>query len=308
MNQQTQTLPAEYVPVLQMTQKESAIRQGITSLKKKILVSAGEEFQSWDEEKQERFLEGVIMAIAKDEKLTPCFESPEGKLSIIEAVEKTVSTGLKINGIHAYLVPQKRSVIKNGKKEWITEARFSIKADGYYALLCGGKKPIFKDMKWGIVREGDDCIVKNGKVEYSPKITAKLEKVIGCFVEAEKINGCKDAKFFQLEQIHKWRDCSYAYQNAIKNKDNDTPWILWHDEMCEQSSIRHFSDRYERAHELLASALYDDDREPVEEKTTVDIIDETLDKSEQDIPDIERKAPVEKKETWKGSEEEKELF
>lgn len=127
MNQQDQNLPAEYIPVVSMIQKEDSIRKGVESLKEKILVSAGEEFLSWSEEKQNQFLERTIITIAKDPKLADCFTSPEGKLSIIEAIEKTVSTGLLIGGKHAYLVPQPKKtnrVDQKGNPIWVTEIRF----------------------------------------------------------------------------------------------------------------------------------------------------------------------------------------
>lgn len=309
MNQQTQNLPAEYVPVMQMTQKESSIRQGITTLKEKILVTAGEEFQSWPVEKQDQFFERTIIAIAKDEKLNPCFESPEGKLSLIEAVEKTVSTALEIGGKHAYLVPQKKSVIKNGKKEWITEARFSIRDRGYYALLCGGKRPIFQDLRWGAVRAKQvelglvEINEGTGEVKAMEYLGDDAGEIKGCWVQAIKLNGQKEAKYFHVSKINEWRNSSPAYKYAIKNNQKDTPWIEWYEEMALQSSIRHFCSRYEEARELLSSALYDDDKTEQEERSPVDIIDETLEKPEsKEEPGNSKPIPDE------TEPEEKELF
>lgn len=278
MNQQNKTLPAEYVPVVNMIQKEESIRRGINSLKEKILVSAGDEFQSWPDEKQNQFLERTVVCIAKDEKLADCFKSPEGKLSIIGAVEKAVSTGLQIGGKHAYLVPQPK---KTARGEWIKEVRFSIRDRGYYALLCGGKKPIFKDLSWGIIRTGDDCRISKatGEVIHNVAITGKIQEYIGCWVRAEKLSGKFEADFFPKEKIEQWRNSSKAYQDAITKKYTDTPWLQWPEEMALQSSIRHFCERYEEARELLASALYDDETEK-QEKTSVENIDDALRKTE----------------------------
>lgn len=304
MNQQTQNLPAEYVPVVNMIKKEESIRNGINSLKEKILVSAGEEFESWKKEKQDQFFERTIIAIAKDEKLIPCFQSTEGKLSIIEAVEKAVSTGLQIGGKHAYLVPQPKNTNRKdskGKDIWITEVRFSIRDRGYFALLCGGKKPIFLDLRWNAVYEKDDCSVDagTGEVNHKESITDDKGKFLGCWVQATKINGQKEAKFFNITKINQWRNSSKAYQSAIQKK-YESPWVQWPEEMALQASIRHFCERYEEARELLASAIYDDDSEESKNKTTVDNIDDALNKTE---PDFSRKMEK-KKEAEKNKEPE----
>lgn len=317
MKQENQNLPAEYVPVVNMVKKEESIRKGINSLKKKILVSAGEEFESWKEEKQNQFFERTIIAIAKDEKLIPCFQSPEGKLSIIEAVEKAVSTGLQIGGKHAYLVPQPKKTNRkdeNGKDLWITEVRFSIRDRGYFALLCGGKKPIFLDLRWGQVYEKDECSINkgNGQVEHNVCIAEDKGKFIGAWVQAKKMNGQLEVEFYSKSKIDQWRDSSKAYQSALKCK-NDTPWLQWDEEMGLGAAIRHFCSRYEEARELLTSAIYDDDSEEPEDKSTVENINEALNKTEPDLfsDEIGKKSEDEKvkqPEKKKTPEEELDIF
>lgn len=271
-----------------MVQKEDSIRKGILALKQKILISAGEEFLSWPDEKQNKFFERTILAIAKDEKLASCFESAEGKLSMIAAVEKSVSTGLFIGGVHAYLVPQpKKSRRKDqkGADVWITEVRFSIRDRGYYALLCGGKRPIFKDLRWGQVYEEEvkagnvQVDTGTGEVIHKQFIDAKKGLLIGCWVQALKFTGQKEAQFYHIEKINQWRDSSSAYQYAIKNKYKDTPWLSWPDEMALESCIRHFCDKYETAREMIASAIYDEESQEkpqAPEKTSVEKIEAAL--------------------------------
>lgn len=298
MQQQNQNLPVEYESIINMVQKENSIKQGLTALKNKILVSAGEEFLSWPKEKQENFFERTVIAIAKDENLKKCFESTEGKLSIIEAIEKSISTALTIGGQHAYLVPQGRTVKKNGQDYFVTEVRFSIRDRGYHALLCGGKKPIFKDLKWEIIRKGDQCRVDNEGLYYSANITDKICRVIGCAVEATKFDGTKHAKYFPIDKINQWRDSSRAYKDAVK-KGYDTPWITWPEEMALQASIRHFCEHYEQARELLASAIYNEEEIETEQKSPVEKIDQALIESKE-----ERKKKLDEK--LKQSETDKE--
>lgn len=302
--QEDTKLPTEYVPVINMIQKEESIRKGITALKSKILVSAGEEFQSWPEEKQNQFFERTIMTIAKDDKLIECFMSPEGKLSLIEAVEKSVSTGLQIGGKHAYLVPQGRKTNRkgpDGKDLWVKEVRFSIRDRGYYALLVGGKRPIFQDLRWGQVYEKDDCTINKGtgEVTHNISISDDKGKFLGVWVQAKKTNGQLEVEFYSKSKIDQWRNCSKAYQSATKNKQ-DSPWIEWPDEMALQAAIRHFCERYEEARELLASAIYDDETEEKKTGSVIDDINESLEKEEPDF--TEDPKPEAKKENKEKSE------
>jgi recombinational DNA repair protein RecT len=274
-----QKIPNEYLPVVQMIRKEDSIRNGVNALKAKILVSAGDEFLSWDREKQDQFFERTVLAIAKDEKLAACFDSTEGKLSIIEAVEKAVSTGLQIGGVHAYLVPQGRNVKRrdaSGKEisVYVVEIRFSIRDRGYYALLCGGKKPIFADLRWGQVYEKDNCTIDKGtgNVNHAVSICDDKGKFLGCWVQCTKINNQKEVEFYSVSKINQWASSS-------KNKEDFNIWKKWFDEMALQASIRHFCERYEKARELIASALYNDEGEP-EIKTTIESIDEALTEKE----------------------------
>jgi recombinational DNA repair protein RecT len=266
-----------------MTKKEESIRSGVQSLKSKIMTSAGEEFLSWPKEKQNQFIERGVLEIAKDEKLAPCFESTEGKLSIIKAFESMVSTCLIIGGKHAYLVPQNRKSKRKdekGKEIWITEIRFSIKDVGYYALLCGGKRPIFKDLRWNQVykNESSNVIIDSGTGEVKhPEFLGEDKGVlIGCWVQCIKMNGQKEAKFYPMKKINEWRDNSDAFQYALKNNYKDTPWLSWPDEMAVESCIRHFCDKYEKARELLASAIYDEDYKDEPEKSPIEKIEAAL--------------------------------
>lgn len=314
MQQQNKNLPVEYESIINMVQKESSIKQGLTALKSKILVSAGEEFLSWPKEKQENFFERTVIAIAKDENLKKCFESTEGKLSIIEAIEKSISTALTIGGQHAYLVPQGRTVNKNGQDYFVTEVRFSIRDRGYHALLCGGKRPIFKDLRWGKVykKEVESGLVKintgTGEVEHNQYLLEDAGDLVGVWVQAIKMNGQKEVQYFLMKKINQWRDSSRAYKDAVK-KGYDTIWTTWPEEMALQASIRHFCERYEQARELLASAIYDDEEIETEQKSPVEKIDQALIESKEErkkkLDEELKQAEIDKKKANAEPEESK---
>lgn len=302
MDNNNQNLPVEYENILAMTQKESSVRKGILAMKQKIYTYAGEEFNSWTEEKKDNFLEKTIITIAKDKKLENCFNSPEGKLSIIDVIEKSVSTGLEIGGKHAYLIPQNRYIkVKNQKDKKVTEIRFSIRDVGYYALLCGGKRPIFLDLRWNTVYEKDECTVDSGTgIVNHKKCLTDRGKIIGCWVQCKKINGQLEVDFFPKEKIDQWMKSS-------KTEYEDRPWEKWYDEMAIQASIRHFCSKYAEARELIASAIYDDiNGDPdTEEKSSVENIDEALNKTTE--KEEEKKEPVKAEKKPEKKDEGKEL-
>lgn len=238
----------------------------------KIFVFSPPEIQNWNDEKKEQFIRKTMMNIAHDEKLAPCFNSNEGKLSIMSAVTKCCSTGLEIGGKHAYLIPQ-----KNGN---IIEARFSIKASGYFALLCGGDRPIFSDLRWSLVYEKDTCEPNcgTGEIQHIPFIGEDRGKLVGCWVQIVKKNGQKELKYFPVKKIKQWQQYS-------KNKRDDSPWKNWDEEMAEQACIRHACDKYEQARDLLVSAIYDNDSEIIEpeNKSGFDKINEMIEEDEENF-------------------------
>ena len=278
-----ENLPVEYEVITSIAQKEKSLTSGIMQIRDKIMMSACEEVLSWKPEKQDLFLQKIAIAIAKDENLKPCFESGEGKLSIVQAIHRSVATGLEIGGIHAYLVPQGRKIRRKTDKGIIDvkviEARYSIRDRGYHALLCGGKKPIFSELRWGMVYEKDDCKVNggSGEVSHIVGIGEDRGKFLGCWVQCEKISGQKEAVFFHKSKIDQWKKMS---------KYPEYTWDKWPEEMALQACIRHFCDRYEQARELLASAIYDEQVEtatkPIDEKLD-SILDEKLEQPEPEM-------------------------
>lgn len=263
----------QYENVLQTVQKEDSLISAFTEMKDKLFIFSPDSIQNWEDDKKDMFIRKTMMKIAHDEKLAPCFESGEGKISLIDAVTKCCSTGLEIDGKHAYLIPQGKKIKQNGSDIWVTEARFSIKASGYFALLCGGDKPIFDDLRWALVYEKDDCKIKagTGEIDHDISVTSDRGEVIGCWVQITKKTGQKEAIFYPMKKVMQW---------AAKSKSN--VWKEWKDEMTEQACIRHACDKYEQARDLLTASWYNESPEEKQEvSTTTDIIDEALKEHEE---------------------------
>jgi len=251
--------------ILALVQKESDLIEAFIPITDKLFLFAPEDIQSWEKDKKEAFLRKTMAKIAHDEKLAECFTTPQGKMSIMEAVQKSCSTGLEIGGKHAYLVPQN----VNGN----LTARYSIKAAGYLALLAGGSRPIFADLRWGLVYEKDECKIDQGtgEVTHQVSITSDRGAFIGCWVQIIKKNGQKECPFFPIVKINQWKAKS----------PSGNVWKSWPDEMAEQACIRHACDKYEQARDLLAASIYDDEAiEP--EKTTTEELNDTLTEDDPD--------------------------
>ena len=260
----------QYENVLNVVQKEESLTNAFIEMKDKLFVFSPENIQNWTDEKKDMFIRKTMMKISHDENLSKCFESGEGKLSLIDAVTKSCATGLEIGGKHAYLIPQGRKIKKNGADVWITEARFSIKASGYYALLCGGDQPIFEDLRWSLVYEKDSCSIEQGtgEVEHKISVTEDRGEILGCWVQIVKKNGQKEAVYFPVKKIKQWASSS-------KSTGDNSVWRKWFDEMAEQACIRHACSKYEQARDLLIASIYGD-KEEAANKNNTELIDEII--------------------------------
>lgn len=270
---------AVYEGVFEVVQKEKNLIETFTApeIIEKLYVFSPPEIQNWNEEKKEQFVKKTMMTIAHDEKLKPCFETNEGKLSLMSAVTKCCSTGLEIGGKHAYLIPQRDD------RDSPVKARFSIRAGGYFALLCGGDRPIFKDLRWSLVYEKDtECSVDSGTGEVIHKVSVIEDrgKLIGCWVQIIKMNRQKEAVFFPMKKIEQWK---------AKSKMQGGAWKQWPDEMAEQACIRHACDKYEQASDLLKAAIYDNKEEDLQDdnKSGFDSIDDMI-KTDEEEKDLEK--------------------
>jgi recombinational DNA repair protein RecT len=205
-----------------------------------VVLSAGDTFKSWDEGKQRNFVERFAYEVCTDENLSECFTTVDGKRSIVQAFRRSLETGLVVGGKHAYLVPQR------DKQGAPLKVRFSIKAEGYIALLCGGKQPIFRDIRWGRVHEEDDFSVDEatGEVHHTHGMV-RGEKWLGIWVQITKLNGERAVFTYDIGKINQWRASSQAPKYT---------WEKWPQEMAEQACIRHACKRFEEAKDMLSDA------------------------------------------------------
>jgi recombinational DNA repair protein RecT len=284
----TQITP-EMQAIVTVDQKRGAIESVIETQKDRLLQNACGYVRSMTPDNQEQFLYRTVTALL-DEKLADCFASPEGKLSVFRIIEETMATGLEL-GKHAYAVPQPKKVGSN----WIKTARYDIKRQGYHALLCGGDKPIFRDLRWGTVYEKDTCSIdaESGKVHHSVAIVKDRGAVVGVWVQAIIIttdnSSRKEADFYPIAYIENIRDNHSESWKAFKAKKiSSSPWETDPVPMYEKTAIKAFCRPYADVKDALAHAIYDEGGERFPDAMTErprmqvveDIIDSALESAE----------------------------
>ena len=247
-------LPQEVIAIVGLERNREAMTSTFSGNMESLMLSAGDTVRSWPPEKQLDFMNQFALHVAGDEKLAPCFETAVGKRSIVQALRRSLETGLQVGGKHAYLVPQR------AKKGAPIEARFSIRAEGYLALLCGGSKPIFRDIKWGRVYQNDDfiCDEAAGEIKHSHGMVDRGQ-FVGVWVQIIKISDSFPGRrsdsshvfAFPKSKIEQWK-------SASRSQDEYSPWKNWPEEMAEQASIRHACSRFEDAKDMLAQAIHEE--------------------------------------------------
>lgn len=251
----TQTKPQNTNMLETLRPNESSLMALIDIAKPRLMKRAAESLQHATPEKQNQFLSRTVAAIVKNEKLAPCFTSHEGRVSIYLLIDDALKTGLELDK-HAYAVPYPRLINKGQNEIWITEAKFQIKRQGYHALLCGGEKPIFEDLRWGTVYEKDPTASVDeaaGEVKHIAAIVKNRGDVIGVWVQIIKLNGGKEAKFFEIDYINSIRD---NYSKSYNKYPDSSPWTLSPIPMAEKTAIKAFCSPYADVKDELANALY----------------------------------------------------
>ena len=217
-----------------------------------------------DNEKRNRILFDTVAKIAADDKLKPCFESVQGKISIMRIIEDTVRTGL-ILGKFAYAVPQPVKVKNsNGQDVWVTTARHDVKAEGYRVMLTGGKQPIFSELSWWVVYEKDvNSTTVNeatGEVAMIAPICADRGDLVGIIVQArEAVTGKVLARFITRGQIESIRDAhSKTWQKYQKKELTSCTWETDFEAMCIKTALKKFTKPWALVSDHIREAIYND--------------------------------------------------
>jgi recombinational DNA repair protein RecT len=280
------------IEILQPTEK--SILNMVTFYKENMLKRASDDIRKSSPEKQEAFFLRTITSIIKNDGLKECFNSAQGKISIYTLIDDCLKTGLQLD-LHAYAIPYGKKVKQGNNDVWIKEAHVEIKRQGYVALLCGGDRPIFKNILWGVVYEKEKNNVSinraTGEVNHPISIEADRGKPIGCWVQAEHLDGHKEAEFYPVSFIYNIRNNhSKTYQDYLAKKISTCTWLTDEIPMIEKTAIKAFTKPYADVKEELANAFYSENYEPVPEnnKSTEDIACEICDNAADNLKEAQR--------------------
>jgi hypothetical protein len=271
----------EMQAIVSVEQKRGNIEAVVETHREKLLKNSCALVRSMTKDNQDAFLNRIVSGLL-DEKLAECFGSPQGKLSIFRIIEESLATGLELNK-HAYAVPQSKKV----GNQWIKLARYDIKRQGFHALLCGGDKPVMRDLRWGVVYEKDNCVIEsNGTVKPGIAIAKTRGEVVGVWVQGEIYLSDKstktEANFYPIDYILDVRDRHSESWKAFKEKKiSKCPWDDAEIQMYEKTAIKAFCRPWADVKDALAHAIYEDTTESIpsefEEKSREEVTEAILD-------------------------------
>jgi recombinational DNA repair protein RecT len=266
----------ELSPIESLRPTEKSLMQMVDVYKDRMLKRASDELRKSTPEKHEQFLARTVASIIKNENLKDCFNSPEGKVSIYMLIDDCLKTGLELDK-HAYAVPYN----KKSNNGWVKTASFQINKSGFKALLCGGEKPIFKNLLSGIVYEKEADNVKinraTGDVDHPIFIGDDRGKPVGVWVQAIKLDDTKETEFYPMKYIYGIRDNhSKTYNDYLSKKLSTCAWITDEIQMIDKTALKAFCRPYADVCEALQSALYSEGEEIPEPKKNVSEVAEKI--------------------------------
>jgi len=230
--------------------------------------------------KKEIYFQKAIMNLSNQESLKPLMASREGLFQIYMALCKAVQLGMNVGGIrpHAYIVPRKKYVDRKFTGEYI--ATFVPTQDGYRYVVTTGATAIFKDVIWGVVREGyERLLVKESTGEIihdSDPIKTANTQILGVWVKCVRINSedIDIVKFVAIDKIHNTRDrYSDSYKYAIKNNSKDgSPWQTDYEEQVIKTALKSVLKHYIGKCEGIAQ-LDEIEAQEAEQYNNMDIAD-----------------------------------
>lgn len=169
----------------------------------------------------EKFIRTVLNAAIKNPKLLQC-----SRESLFLSVMQAAQLGLEPDGLlgQAYILPYKDvAQLQIGYRGYITLALQS----GYLSFLTAEA-----------VHENDECHFDYfGKSTFKPCLTNRGD-TLGYVSICKYKNGDTQFTYMNLDDIHHVRSKSHAYNNAIKYRRNDSPWITDFDEMAKKTVLK----------------------------------------------------------------------
>jgi recombinational DNA repair protein RecT len=271
----------------QLQPTKSSLWDTVSKHKEDMLMCACDSIKDAPKEKQDQFLIQTIANIIKNDKLKECFESPEGRYSIFELVNDCLKTGLELDK-HIYPIPYSKKV----NDRWVKTVQSQINKAGYKAQLCGGSKPILKNLLSGVVYEKETNDIKinraTGEVDHPVFIGADRGKPVGAWVQAVHLDGHLEAEYYPISYVENIRNNhSKPYKKYLealndfntkksKYKPELPAWLSDPIPMIEKTAIKAFCRPYADVCEALQSAYYTEGDEIIDAKQNIDEVADAI--------------------------------
>lgn len=211
-----------------------------------------------------------LTATQKGSKLAECRPG-----SIVGSLVTLAGLGLEPNTPEqlAFLIPRKSRQKVNNQWVDVWECNPFVSARGYVDLLY--RQPAVKSVKAEAIFEGDDFDHEYGTNTYlSFKKNLKKDRgeVIGafCFVQLEDGQAFDVMTWSDIVRTRArsdtYRTLAAAVESASSDADrakaqtklDETPWVLWEDQMAAKSAIRRLIKQLKLSKTLAAAAALDD--------------------------------------------------
>lgn len=209
----------------------------------------------------ERLLRVVFSTALRNPKILDC-----SKESILHAVQQCALLGVEPILGRAYLIPYNNNKQIAGKWVKVLECQFQI---GYQGLIdLARRSGTISDIYGHNVYEHDDFDITFGanptlyhRPWYMFPERQEAGECRGAYCVWILKDGTKHSEYMPIQEIHKRRDASLAYQSDLKYGKKDSPWLKWPEDMNLKTVIKHSSKFVPASIEFMEAIEYDSDAE-----------------------------------------------
>jgi phage RecT family recombinase len=221
--------------------------QGDKKIERAIAAVAGQYFTP------DRFLRLAVNAIKKTPALAQCDAN-----SVLGAFMTSAALGLEPNTVlqQAFLIPYKKRQKKGNDWVDVYECNFQVGARGFVTLAH--RSPHVSTLEAEAIHAGDHFKHMKGSKSFLEfeKMLKDRGDMIGAFCFTKMADGNEQATVLPYDEIAKIRSRSETYQalaralaeaergddrkaiEKARGKFEDTPWVMWADDMAAKSAIK----------------------------------------------------------------------
>ncbi len=180
----------------------------------------------------DRFSRLTLMAVKSTPRLTKCFETDQGRGSLLIAALQAATIGLEPN------TPSQEAWILPRKNDGVDEAELSIGYRGY--LKIARRAPNVKTIFAEVVRDNDHFEWARGlesdTLEHSPAPRSRAGELTCVYAVARYHDGGYNFVVLDIEDVHARRAMSESWKSTKARPYS--PWTKWEAEMWRKSAVR----------------------------------------------------------------------